>query len=215
MTRTIKWKSGVNVRAGISSRLILCLLLILTLAVVCVGALLVLNKVRLYEQHEIAVKSCTNHLLDRIEEALSLSADWPDKDKYIIALKTGRELYEYLQYTIGPLEIRENETFDKASRVVVPNLSLKMKERSTGKIISLPKQDGPNIADTILEERETAEGSRWYIITGKEYIEMESWLKLPRKKVAKSPTIILKKAVAIQVVVDNEVISERIVYWDE
>ena len=167
---------------------------------------------------EIAAKVCAYYLMGRIEEALSFSLDWPDKDKLIDALKRGREHYEQLEYKLGPVEIRENETFDEATRVVVPNLSMKLKNLSTGKIIIVPNQEGGKIADTILEKRETAEGPRWYIVEPgvQRYDEIEStWSNLPRKKLADSPIIILKKGIIIQTVSDDKVVSERIVFWDE
>ncbi len=223
MTETIKRKirTGIAVRTGISRRLMLCVLLVLVLAVACICVFLVLasaKKARLYPPHQIAVKVCAYHLMGRIEKALSFSSDWPNKDKYIDALKTGRERYEHLEYKLGPMEIRENETFDEATLVVVPNLSMKLKNLSTDKI--LPSQGGPKIADTILEKIETAEGPRWYI-TGpgvQGYSEIEStWLTLPRKKVADSPTIILKKednSVIMQIIFNGKVTNKSIVYLE-
>jgi len=214
-----KTRTLTGVRISILRNLWLYVLgVFVVIAVICVFIVSVIPQEEpvLLAPQEIAVKAYAYRLMDRIEEALSFSDDWPDKDKYIDVSKKLRERYERLEHKLGPVEIRENETFDEATRVVVPNLSMTIKNRSTGEIITLPRQDGPNITETILEKRETAEGPRWYVISeGKRYLELKStWLNLPRKKVADSPTIILKKAVIIQIISDGEVVSERIVFWN-
>lgn len=222
MTERIKRKmrTGIGVRPGISRRLLLCSLLVFVLAVACVYVFLVsasAKKPHLYPPQEIAAKVCAYYLMGRIEEALSLSLDWPDKDKLIGALKRGGEHYEQLEYKLGPVEIRENETFDEATRVVVPNLSMKLKNLSTGKIIILPNQESAKIADTILEKRETAEGPRWYIIEAgiQRYDEIEStWSNLPRKKLADSPIIVLKKednCIIREIIYNGKVIDKSII----
>jgi len=69
-----------------------------------------------------------------------------------------------------------------------------------------------------LEKQETAEGQQWRIIDSVDprYSEIKStWLNLPRKKVPGSPTIILRRAIVMQLVSDDKVVSERVVFWDE
>lgn len=226
MTETIKRKirTGIGVRTGISRRLMLCVLLVLVLAVACVCVFLVLASAkkarlyRLYPPHQIAVKVCAYHLVDKIEEALSYSLDRPDKDNYIRALMTGRERYEHLEYKLGPIEIRENENLNEANRVVVPNISMKVKNRSTGEIITQPREGIPKIAETVLEKRDTPEGPQWYVLTGKQSTGIVStWLNLPRKKVPRSPTIILKKednSVIMQIIFNGKITDKSIVYLE-
>ncbi len=170
--------------------------------------------------HEIAIKVTTFTLMDRIEESLSFYTDWSatdqtiSKEKWIEASKEMRKRIESLERILGPIEIRKNETFEEATRVVVPVLSGKVRNLSTGKI-----NEVPDYVDLILEKRETAEGKQWCIINpyGPDYAEIEStWLKLPRKKVPRSPTIVLKKAIVMQIFSEKgEILSERTVLYDQ
>ncbi len=174
--------------------------------------------------HEIAVKSLTYKLMGRIEESFSFYADWPaegkrpGKEETIEAAKKMRERIQSLEYKLGPVEIRENETFDKATRVVVPLLSGKARNLTSGKVIVVP-----DFVDMILEKQESAEGQQWRIIghiapPGPRSSEIRSaWQNLPRKKVANSPTIILKKednSVIMQIISNGKVTNKSIVYLE-
>jgi hypothetical protein len=175
------------------------------------------NEARSDQPQEVAVQSYAYHLFGRIAESLSFSPDWPQKDKYTEASKKWRERYENLEYTFGPIEIRENETWEKATRAVLPTVSMSLRKLSTGEIIRLPHPGVPKIAETVLEKRDTPTGPRWYIISeGPGCVELESsgWLELPRKKVPDAPTIILRKAVVVQVVSNDQVVSERVICAD-
>jgi hypothetical protein len=218
-----KTKKATGVRVGILRSLWRYVLgIFVVIVVICVFVVSSITQDEpkepvLLPPHEIAVKVCAYHLVDKIEEALSYSLDRPDKDNYIRALMTGREHYEHLEYKLGPIEIRENENLNEANRVVVPNISMKIKKKSTGEIITQPREGIPKIAETVLEKRDTPEGPQWYVLTGKQFAEIEStWLNLPRKKVPRSPTIIIKKAVVMQIVSDDgKVVHERTVFWME
>ena len=174
----------------------------------------------MYPPQEVVAEAYPNYLLARIEEALSFSPDWPTKSRFIEGLSKWHERNEILEYKLGPLEVTENETFDKATRVAVPILSMKIRNRTTVQTVTEPEwKDGVrNIVEIVLDKRETPQGLRWYIVAGgpaASDLESTGWLKLPRKKVADSPTIILKKAVVVQVVSDGQVVNERIIFADD
>jgi hypothetical protein len=225
MTKWIlrKMKTVIGVRSGISNRLWLCVLIGLVLAIACVCISLVSRsdekaipkKVRVYPQQEVVVKNCEAMLMHRIEEAGSFWGDWPEKDKYIAGAKKRSETLEVLEYTIGPVETLEWETIDEADLVAVSKPSLIIRNRSTGKITTLPKR-GKNI-ESIVRKQKTTDGPHWFIVTEPRQFRplAMSWLHQPRKKVADSATIVLKKAVMVQVVSDSNVVSERTVFWDE
>lgn len=224
MTESIegKMKTGISIKSGIRWGLWLSVLLVLAIA--CVLLVLSVNQEAyvILPPHQIAVKEEAYTLMQRFEEALPLFApSWPGKDKDILmkTIKIINTRIEPLEVKLGPVEIRENETFDEATRVVVPLLSKKHKNLSTGKVKVLPDQ---TVDDLLLEKQETPEGKRWRIIAPFDpcYAEIEStWLNLPRKKVPRSPTIILKKeansVVTMQIISDGEVVSEGTVPWDE
>jgi hypothetical protein len=175
------------------------------------------NEARSDQPQEVAVQSYAYHLLGRIAESLLFSPEWPEKDKYMEASKKWRERYENLEYTFGPIEIRENETWEKATRAVLPTVSMSLRKLSTGEIIRLPHPGVPKIAATVLEKRDTPTGPRWYIISegpGCAELESSGWLKLPRKKVPDAPTIIMRKAVVVQVVSNDQVVNERVICAD-
>ncbi|MBW8039087.1 MAG: hypothetical protein FVQ85_03710 [Planctomycetes bacterium] len=217
-----KAKTVTGVRGAILRNLWLYVLGVLVLAVFVFLVLAIAKKPRIYPPHQIAVNCITYDFMDRIEEVFSFYADWsakgkrPGKKKTIELAKRFRfERHQPLERKIGPVEIRENETFDEATRVVVPILSVKLRNPSTGKVKVLPDH---KIMDLLLEKQETPEGKRWHIISPghPSYAEIKStWLNLPRKKVPHSPTIIFKRAVVIQIVSDGKVVSERTVFCDE
>jgi hypothetical protein len=217
--RRMKMAMGA-IRTAFSRHQPWCLLDMLVLGVCCLCVSVLsgaAKKAGVYPPQEVAVKSYGYHLLGRIEESLSFSPEWPDKDKYTEASKRWRERYENLEYRFGPVEIGENETLDKATRVVLPTLSMSLRNLSTGEIIRLPRPGVPEIAGTVLEKRDTPTGPRWYIISegpGCAELDSSGWLKLPRKKVPDAPTIILRKAVVVQFVSDGQVVNERIIFAD-
>jgi hypothetical protein len=220
MTESIegKMRTGIGIKSGI--RWDLWLSVSLVLAIACVLFVLWINQEAyvILPPHQIAVKEEAYMLMKRFEEAIPLFAsDWPDK--MMETIKKINTRFEPLEAELGPVEIRENETFDEATRVVVPFLSKKEKNLSTGKVKVLPDQE---VADLLLEKQETPEGKRWLIIATLDprYAEIEStWLNLPRKKVPRSPTIILKKeansVVTMQIIYNGKVMSEGTVPWDE
>jgi hypothetical protein len=217
-----KMRTGIGIKSGIRWGLWLSVLLVLAIA--CVLFVLWINQEAyvILPPHQIAVNFTTYYLMDRIEESFSFVTDWsakgkrPGKKETIEAAKrTLIERYQLLERKLGPVEIGENETFDEATRIVVPCLSVKLRNPSTGKVQVLPDQ---KVMDWLLEKQETPEGKRWRIISPghPSYPEIEStWLNLPRKKAPGSPTIILKRAVVIQIVSDGKVVSERTVFCDE
>jgi hypothetical protein len=110
------------------------------------------------------------------------------------------------------LRCLEKETFDQATRVVVPVLSGKTRDRSTGEV----KTDR-GYASLILEKQDTADGPQWHIVSGydPQYSQLKAtWLTRPRKTVPDSPTIILKKAVVVQIVSEDKVVSESTFLMD-
>jgi hypothetical protein len=130
----------------------------------------------------------------------------------ILGAKKMASLMQPLERTLGPVEIPENETFDKASRVVVPFLSVKARDQSTEEI-----KTSAAYAPLTLERQDSNDPLQWRIVHFDPRLpEIEkSWLNLPRKKVPRSPTIILKKAIVMQVVSDGKVVSERTISYDE
>lgn len=225
MTENIegKMKAGTGIKKTESRRNLWLYMLGALVLAVCVRLVLAsTKKPRIYPPHQIALNYTTYYLMDRIEEAFSFVADFSaegtrrgKKEAIEAAKRTLIERHQLLERKLGPVEIRENETFDEATRAVIPCLSIKLRNQSTGKVIVVPDQ---RVDDWLLEKQETTEGKRWRIIyTGDpSYAEIEStWLNLPRKKVAGSPTIILKRAVVIQVVSDGKVVSERTVFCDQ
>jgi hypothetical protein len=94
---------------------------------------------------------------------------------------------------------------------------MSLRKLSTGEIIRLPHPGVPKIAATVLEKRDTPTGPRWYIISegpGCAELESSGWLKLPRKKALDAPTIIMRKAVVVQVVSNDQVVNERVICAD-
>ena len=174
---------------------------------------IIAEEVHMYPPQEIAAKCQAYALQGKFEEVFSFYADWPGKDRMIEISKKVHERHQTLECRLGPIEIRENETFGEATRVVVPVLSVKQKDLSTGEVKIVP---GRKILPMIFERKQTEEGERWYLIDPSDpnYARIEStWLNLSRKKVAGSPTIILKKednSVLKQIVLNGEVIIESI-----
>ncbi len=188
------------------------------IVVICVYVAIRQQEPIVLPPQEIAVKSEMCFLTERFEEALSFyAAGWPskNKDRAIESMKIVHTRSQSLERKLGPVEIRENETFDQATRVVVPILSSKTKNLSTGKVKVLPAH---KIMDLLLEKQETAEGQRWFIISpfDPNYAEIKStWLNLPRKKVPRSPTIILKRAIVMQIIFKGKVTKKTIVYLEQ
>jgi hypothetical protein len=190
--------------------------------VFCVYIVLAIRqqKAVVFAPHEIAIKNTTGFLMNRIEYAFSFYADWTatnekfSKEKVIEASKRINNRIETLNRKLGPIETRENETFDEATRIVIPILSGKFRDLSTGKVGVVR-----DFVEYVLEKRKTSEGQQWRIISDLDpnYAEIEStWLKLPRKKVPHSPTIIVKRAVVLQIVSDDgKVVGERTILCDE
>lgn len=179
------------------------------------------KEVRVYPPQETVVKCCEALIMGKPEQALSLAGNWPNKDRKIAALRTLSEHKEYLEYTIGPVEIHVNETFDEATLVAVPLLSMTERSRSTGKTKTF-REPETKIFPNIVEKRKTADGWQWLVVQDPDtLIRLQAvWLHQPRKKVADSATIVLKKdsakkGILVQVLSDGEVISERKVPFDE
>ncbi|OHB80219.1 MAG: hypothetical protein A2Z25_08450 [Planctomycetes bacterium RBG_16_55_9] len=212
-------KTIIGIKRNIRWALELCILVVLTVACVLFAQPIAQEAYVLLPPHQIVVKQAISQRTDRFEEALSFIAPgWPgkDKDKIIDASKTYHTLERSLELELGPIEIRENENFDQATRVVVPTLSEKVKNLSTGKVFVRPDH---KILDFLLEKQQTPEGQQWRLISyfDPNYAEIEStWLKLPRKKIPGSPKIILKKAILMQVVSDDgKIASENKILFDE
>ena len=221
MTETIKRKTKTVTGISILRKLWLYVLgIFVVIVVICVYVVSAIRQQEpiLLPPQEIAVKSEMCFLTEGFEEALSFyAAGWPgkDKDKVIESMKIVHTRIQPLERKLGPVEIRENETFDQATRVVVPILSSKTKNLSTGKVKVLPAH---KIMDLLLEKQETAEGQRWFIISpfDPNYAEIKStWLNLPRKKVPRSPTIILKRAIVMQIIFKGKVTKKSIVYLEQ
>ncbi|MBM4027260.1 MAG: hypothetical protein FJ280_17920 [Planctomycetes bacterium] len=223
MSHRTRRKTGTRsnvIRPGFARQPVLYVLAASVLPICLVGGSLVsapTDKIPLRPPEEVAINAYACHLLGEIEKSLSFSHDWPGKDKYTEASKKWREHQENLEYRFGPIEIRENETLENAGRVVLPTLSMSFRNLSTGEVMTLPRPGIPKIAETVLEKRETPGGPRWYIISegpGCAELDASGWLKLPRKKVSGSPTIVLRKAVVVQIVFEGKVVSERVIFAD-
>jgi len=212
-------RKSIGIKKSVRWVLGLCILVVLTVACVLFAQPVAQKAYVLLPPHQIAAKQQIYLHMDRFKETLPFfAAGWPgkDKDKIIEAWKYLHARRQSLELELGPLEIRENETFDKATRLVVPILSEKVKNLSTGKVNVLSDHE---LADFLLEKQQTPEGQRWRIISAFDpnYAEIEStWLKLPRKKVPGSPRIILKKAILMQVISDDgKILGEKTILFDE
>lgn len=169
------------------------------------------KEVRVYPQQELVIKVCEAMLMGKPDEAIYPSCDWPGKDEWIATRKTWTLPLEYLEYTIGPVEVRENETIDEATMVAVPCLSMTVKNRSTGEIRTHPVP-GEKLIETIVQRTRTAEGLNWCIVRepARQTRLAAVWLHQPRKKVADSATIVLKKDVANKELV-KQICSDAVV----
>ncbi len=212
-------RKSIGIKKSVRWILGLCILVVLTVACIVFAQPVAQKADVLLPPHQIAAKQKIYLLMDRYEETLSFFAPgWPgkDRDKIIEAWKYLHARRQSLEMELGPIEIRENETFDQATRLVVPVLSEKRKNLSTGKVSVLPDHE---LGDLLLEKQQTPEGQQWRLISyfDPSYAEIEStWLKLPRKKVPGSPTIVLKKAIVMQIFSEKgEILSERTVLYDQ
>ncbi len=177
--------------------------------------------VSMYPSQEVAVAVEANYMMDRLDAAFASSTPWEDqeaKDKWIASLKKLADSRELLAIKFGPVEIPQDETVETATRVAIPLPSATLRTRATGAVWDIHRvPDANNGAWAVFEKRETSGGSEWYSVdfspgrTG-----LKEWLRLPRKKVADSPTIILKKAVVVQILDANEAVADqRILYFDK
>lgn len=227
-----KMKGGIGPRAGISRRLSQFVLLGLVLAVICAciscrsrsGEKTIPKKVRVYPQQEVLIEYCEAMLMGRVEDALSsTTSDWPEKDEFIAAAKSRSEEIEYLAFTIGPVETFEWDTLDEARMVLVTSPSKTIRSRSTGKIKTTPSpEDPPRKIPWLVEKQGTTDGPRWFLLAEPRRFSAFAimWLDQPRKIVADSATIALKKDVTkkeivVQTLADGEVVSERKIPYDE
>lgn len=217
-----KLKTTTNVRISVLRKLLLCMFFVVVVGATCGYAISTKRqeKPELLEPQKIAVKSAIYSLMGQIEKFWSFYDYWPavgkrpGKNEAIEASKKIRMNFQPLEQKLGPVEIRVDETFDEATLVLVPTLYGKWKNLSTGKITELKDQ---NIGDLLLEKQETSIEQSWLIISSgnPKHSKFESLLNFPRKKVQGSPTIILKKAVTLQVISDNNDINEENILWDE
>jgi len=214
----MKMRKSIGIKKSVRWVLGLCIFVVLAVACVVFARPVAQKPYVLLLPHQIAAKQKIYLYMDRFEETLSFfAAGWPgkDKDKIIEAWKYLHTRSQSLELELGPLEIRENETFDKATRLLVPVLSEKVKNLSTGKVRVLSDHE---LGDVILEKQQTPEGQRWRIIDfDPNFAEIKyTWLKLPRKKVPGSPRIILKKAILMQVISDDgKIVGEKTILFDE
>jgi hypothetical protein len=215
-----KMRKSIGIKKSVRWVFGICILVVLTVACVVFARPVAQKAYVLLPPHQIAAKHKISLYMNRYEETLSFLAsgdEWTrDKDKMIRSWKYLDAHKRPLEVEFGPLEIRENETFDKATRVVMPVLSEKWKDLSTGNVNVLPDH---RLGDYLLVKQQTPEGQRWRIMDGfhPNYAEIEAtWLKLPRKKVPGSPRIILKKAILMQVISDDgKIVGEKTILFDE
>jgi hypothetical protein len=208
-------KRVAGVRFSVSAGQLLCLLLVAVLGVVYVYPVpAVARKPRIYPPQEIATGYLAYDLFGRREGTSSSVGESLRKDERPGAVARRRR--ENIEYQLGPMEIGEDETLGEATRVVVPILSAKYRDWSTGKITEVTSSQGPLIGK-ILERRDLGDGLGWQLVEGKQKYDiiMSDWYKLPRKKVEDSPTIILKKAVVVQVIFEGKVASEKVIFADD
>jgi hypothetical protein len=192
------------------------------MAACCVRAALPsrnVKKVSLHPSQEAAVAVEADYMMDRIDAVFAFSTPWEDqeaKDKWIASLKKLADSREMLAATFGPIEIPQDET---ATRVAIPLPSATWRTRATGKVVENHRI--PDATDNgawgVFEKRETSEGPKWYSMDFSPVeAGLKEWLKLPRKKVADSPTIVLKKAIVVQICdANNTVVDQRILYFDK
>ena len=196
-----------------------------TAVLCCVHAVLASanhGKVSMHPAQEVAVAVEADFMMDRIDDMFAFSTGWEDqeaKDKRISHVKVLSEKREILACKFGPVEIPQGETVDTATRVAIPIPSMTERTRATGAIREdqrVPNAD--NAAFAVLEKRETSGGPKWCSmdVSPGGGPGLQWWLRLPRKKVADSPTIILKKAVIVQICDANDTVTDqRIIYFDK
>ncbi|MBN1362821.1 MAG: hypothetical protein JW993_19640 [Sedimentisphaerales bacterium] len=207
------WRWMVLVAVGVMA--VLC----------CVHAVLASanhGKVSMHPAQEVAIAAEADFMMGRIDDMFAFSTGWEDqeaKDKLISYFKRSSEGTEILACKFGPVEIPQGETVDTATRVAIPVPSMTDRTRATGKIWEskrVPNAD--NGAFVVLEKRETLGGPKWCSmdVSPGGGPGLREWLRLPRKKVADSPTIVMKKAVVVQILDANDTVTDqKIIYFDK
>ena len=209
-----------SVMRGVTSRRLTLWALIVAMVVICSVVFFVIRDigtVRLSPQEEIAVKWSAYNILEKIDDSLSLTSDWPSKDEYAIGIRKLRERLELVEYTLGQGETAADSDADEPTRIVIPILSMKMRDRATGRIWATPAPGDPNLAGIFFEKRKNTGGVKWRIVEDpNQYPTIWSeWSRLPRRSTPRMLTITLKKAVVVEIASDGKVVRERLVVYDE
>jgi hypothetical protein len=173
---------------------------------------------RILPPQEVAMRTNAYILMGEIEKAIGSSyAHWADesdaREKWLRVAKKADSSLEPLERTLGPVEIAYNETFEQATRAVVPLLSGRARNRTSGEVTTIS-----GFGALIIERQSTAPGSPWHIISSfdPKHDEIKAtWLSLARKKLPDSPILVLRKAVVVQAILEGKVVSEKVIFADD